>query len=86
MAISNEVEIAFNEKVFYAPITEDKSLEMTPEMAVANATITNFPNYVAYTNKEGKYTIGKATRQVYEDYGASPQNLMDLVQLSADAS
>lgn len=85
-AISDEVEIAFNEKVFYAPITEDKSLEMTPEMAVANATITNFPNYVAYTNKEGKYTIGKATRQVYEDYGASPQNLMDLVQLSADAS
>lgn len=84
--IRSEVEKAFREKVFYSPITEDKSLEMTKEMAISNATVTNFPNYVAYTNKEGKYSIGKATRQLYEDYGASPQNLMDLVQLSADAA
>lgn len=83
--IASEVQDAFNEKIFYAPITEDKSLEMTKEMATVNATVTNFPNYVAYCNKEGKYSIGKATRQLYEDYGASPQNLMDLVQLSADS-
>lgn len=83
--IASEVQEAFDEKIFYAPITEDKSLEMTEDMAVANATVTNFPNYVAYCNKEGKYSIGKATRQLYEDYGASPQNLMDLVQLSADS-
>lgn len=81
--VQEEVINAFNEKIFYTPITENEALEMNLDAAVTNATITNFPNYVAYTNKEGAYTIGKATRQLYEDYGATPQNLMDLVPLNA---
>ena len=81
-----EVENAFKEKIFYAPITEDKSLLMNKDAAVANATITNFPNYVAYTNGEGAYSIGKTSRQLFEDYGATPQNLLDLVPLYEEDS
>ena len=82
-AVGTEVEKAFAEKIYYTPITEDKSLVMSETAAIANATITNFPNYVAYTNSEGAYSVGKATRQLYEDYGATPQNLLDMVPLHA---
>ena len=81
-SVADEVARSYNERVFYTPITEDKSVRMTEDTAIANATVTNFPNYVAYCNSEGAYAIGKATRQLFEDYEASPQNLMDLVPLN----
>ena len=81
--IQSEVEQAFNERIFYTPVTENESIPMTEESAIANATITNFPNYVAYTNNDGKYSVGKTSRQLFEDYGATPNNIIDLVPLNA---
>ena len=81
--VADEVETALNEKIFYTPITENESLETNETSALLNATITNFPNYVGYVNKEGAYSVGKTSRQLYDDYGATPNNLMDLVPLNA---
>ena len=81
--IENEVTQAYNEKLFYTPITQNESVNMTEDAAIANATITNLPNYVAYTNKDGKYSVGKTTRQLFEDYGATPNNILDLIPLNA---
>lgn len=81
--VAQEVKDALAERIFYTPITEDQSLEINEDGAIQNATVTSFPNYVAYTNGEGVYSIGKTSRQLYDSYKATPQNLMDLVPLNA---
>lgn len=81
--VQSEVHDALLERIYYTPITENEALDINVDAAIRNATITNFPNYVAYTNNDGVYSIGKTTRLLYETYGATPQNLIDLVPLNA---